>query len=134
MDLSLFALPSLVTLLAVVLYYGLGIGVGIARAKYKVPAPQITGDENFERTFRVHQNTLEQLAIFLPVLWLFSFYISPIWGAAIGGIWILGRIVYAWGYYAAAEKRSLGFAISSLATLALIIGSGIGIVSKILFR
>ncbi|MFM8006312.1 MAG: MAPEG family protein, partial [Dolichospermum sp.] len=45
---------------------------------------------------RVQQNTLEQLALFIPALWLFSIYISPIWGAALGVSWVLGRIAYAW--------------------------------------
>jgi glutathione S-transferase len=132
--LTLFAPTALVTLLALLLYFALGIGVGIARVKYKVAPPQITGDENFERVFRAHQNTLEQIVIFLPSLWLFSFYQSPVWGAAIGGVWVLGRIGYAWGYYVAAEKRAYGNAIASLALLALLIGSGISIVSKILAR
>jgi glutathione S-transferase len=131
MDINLLALPGLVTVLALLLYFGLTIGVGIARVKYKIPAPAITGDENFERVFRTHQNTLEQLAIFLPSLWLFSIFNNPVWGAAIGGVWVLGRIVYAWGYYTAAEKRSAGSGIATLAMLALLIGGAIAIVGKI---
>jgi glutathione S-transferase len=134
MELSLFAPPALVTLLALFLYFGLGIGVGVARVKYKVKPPQITGDENFERVFRTHQNTLEQIVLFLPSLWLFSFYQNPVWGAAIGGVWVLGRIGYAWGYYVEADKRVIGNAIASLSLIALLIGSGIGIVSKLLVR
>jgi glutathione S-transferase len=132
MDTNLLALPGLVTVLALLLYFGLTIGVGIARVKYKIAAPAITGDENFERIFRTHQNTLEQLAIFLPSLWLFSVFNNPVWGAAFGGVWVLARIVYAWGYYAAAEKRSAGGGIATLAMLSLLIGSAIAIVGKIL--
>jgi glutathione S-transferase len=132
MDFKLLAWPGLVTVLALILYFGLGIGVGIARAKYKVPVPAITGDENFERAFRTHQNTLEQIVIFLPSLWLFSIFNNPIWGAAIGGVWVLGRIGYAWGYYTAAEKRGPGFAIASLATIALLVGSATAIVGKLI--
>ncbi len=119
--------PSLVTLAAVLLYFILGLNVGIARAKYKVPAPQISGDPNFERAFRVHQNTLEQLVFFLPVLWLFSLYVNPIWASGLGVVWILGRIVYAWGYYQASDKRAPGFAIASLSGFALFIGAAVGI-------
>ncbi len=132
MDIKLLAWPGLITIAALLLYFSLSIGVGVARRKYKVPAPTITGDENFERAFRTHQNTLEQLVIFLPSLWLFSIFNNPVWGAAIGGVWVLGRIGYAWGYYTAAEKRGPGFAIASLATLALLVGSVIAIVGKLI--
>jgi glutathione S-transferase len=125
-------LPSLITVLTLLLYFVLTINVGWARAKYNVPAPETTGDPNFERVLRVQQNTLEQLVFFLPLLWLFSFYINPLWGSIIGGVWILGRILYAWGYYQAAEKRGIGFAISSLGSMVLLLGSIFGIISNLI--
>jgi glutathione S-transferase len=132
MDINQLALPGLVTVLALLLYFGLGIGVGVARIKYKISPPATTGDENFERIFRTHQNTLEQIVLFLPSLWLFSIFNNPVWGAAIGSIWVLGRIGYAWGYYVAPEKRAAGNGVATLAMLALLIGSAIAIVGKIL--
>ncbi len=132
MDLKQLAYPALITLLAMLLYFGLSIGVGVARVKYGIKAPQITGNEAFERAFRAHQNTLEQLAFFLPCLWLFAIYNSPLWSGILGGAWLVGRIAYAWGYYVAAEKRALGNAIASLATLALLFGAGWGVVTKLI--
>jgi glutathione S-transferase len=123
----MFAWTSLVTALTLLVYLVLTINVGRARAKYNVPAPQMTGDANFERVIRVQQNTLEQLIFFLPALWLFSFYVNPLWGAVIGAIWLVGRIVYAWGYYQAAEKRTFGFGISSLSGIILLLGAIVGI-------
>ena len=120
--------PSLVTVSALILYFVVTINVGIARAKYQVPVPQTTGNLDFERVLRVQQNTLEQLALFIPALWLFSIYVSPIWGSALGAAWIVGRIAYAWGYYQAAEKRGPGFAISSLSGMVLILGALVGII------
>ena len=120
--------PSLVTVSALLLYFVVTINVGRARFKYQVPVPQTTGNEDFERVLRVQQNTLEQLALFLPALWLFSIYVSPIWSSILGTTWIIGRIAYAWGYYQAVEKRGLGFAISSLSSIGLILGSLVGIV------
>ncbi|MEB3283443.1 MAG: MAPEG family protein [Lyngbya sp.] len=120
--------PSLVTAIALLVYLVLTINVGRARAKYKIMPPQMSGDPNFERVVRVQQNTLEQLVLFLPALWLFSEFISPIWGASIGAVWIVGRIVFAWGYYQAAEKRTLGFAIGSLTVLTLLGGALVGII------
>ena len=119
---------SLITALSLLLYSVITINVGRARGKYKVPPPQMTGDENFERVLRVQQNTLEQLVLFLPGLWLFSFYVNPLWGAIIGAVWLVGRIAYAWGYYQAAEKRAIGFAISSLSGVVLLVGSLVGII------
>ena len=127
-ELKTLLFPSLVTVLTLILYFVLTANVGRARAKYKVPVPQTSGDPDFERVFRVQQNTLEQLILFLPSLWLFSLFVSPVWGAGIGLIWIIGRILYAWGYYQAAEKRTIGFGINALSILALLVGSLVGII------
>lgn len=123
--------PSLVTVLTLILYLILIVNVGRARAKYKISPPEISGDPNFERVFRVQQNTLEQLILFLPALWLFSQFVSPVWGAAIGSVWLVGRSLYAWGYYQAAEKRMLGFAMGTSATFILLGGSLIAIVIQL---
>lgn len=120
--------PSLITALTLLVYQVLAVNVGRARAKYKVLPPQMTGEPDFERVLRVQQNTLEQLVFFLPLLWLFSFYVSPLWGAGIGAVWLVGRIVYAWGYYQAAEKRTIGFGISSISGIVLLLGSLVGII------
>lgn len=127
-DLKTLIFPSFATVLTLILYFVLTANVGRARVKYKVPVPQTSGDPIFERVFRVQQNTLEQLILFLPSLWLFSLFVSPTWGAGIGGIWIIGRILYAWGYYQAAEKRTLGFGINSLSIIVLLLGALIGII------
>lgn len=97
-----------------------------------MPPPQITGDPNFERVLRVQQNTLEQLVFFLPLLWLFCFYVNPLWGAGIGAVWLVGRIIYAWGYYQAVEKRTIGFGISLLSGIVLLLGSLFGIILSLL--
>jgi len=112
---------SLITVSALLVYFVTIINVGRARAKYKVMPPAMTGDENFERALRVQQNMLEQLVLFLPIMWIFSYYVSELWGAIIGGVWILGRVLYAWGYYQEAKKRMVGFGISSLSIMALLL-------------
>jgi glutathione S-transferase len=116
-------LTGLISALALLLYFVLTINVGRARAKYKVPVPQMTGDPDFERVLRVQQNTLEQIIFFLPLLWLFSYFVNPVWGAGLGSLWIIGRIIYAWGYYQATEKRGPGFAIASLSSIVLLLVS-----------
>ena len=49
-----------------------GVLVGRARGTYHVPAPATTGDPTFERYFRVHQNSMEALIVFIPSLLLFA--------------------------------------------------------------
>ncbi len=127
-ELKTLLFPSLVTVLTLILFFIITANVGRARLKYKVPVPQTSGDPDFERVFRVQQNTLEQLILFLPSLWLFSLFVNAIWGAGIGAVWLVGRILYAWGYYQAAEKRGIGFGINVLSTLVLLIGSLVGII------
>jgi glutathione S-transferase len=127
----MYLYPSLVTALTLIVYQVLTVNVGRARMKYKIMPPAMSGDENFERVVRVQQNTLEQLVFFLPALWLFSFYVNPLWGAVLGSVWLIGRIIFAWGYYQAAEKRVAGFAISTLSGLGLVLGALVGIGLKL---
>src|ERR1700745_3040387 len=89
---------ALVTVLAVAFYFFTSTHVGRARIKYGVKLPAISGNEDFERVFRVQMNTLEWLPIFLPSLWLFAIYHSDPIAAILGLIWIVGRIVYMIGY------------------------------------
>ncbi len=128
----MFLYPSLVTVLALLMYLVITANVGRARFKYKIQPPAMTGDPNFERVVRVQQNTLEQIVFFLPLLWLFSYYVSPLWGAILGGVWIIARILFAWGYYKEASKRALGFGLSTLASLSLLGGSLVGLVLKLI--
>jgi glutathione S-transferase len=123
---------ALATVGALILYMFVTVKVGSARAKYGVKAPAMTGNPDFERVVRVHQNTLEQLVVFLPALWLFGHFVSARYGAALGLVWIIGRALYAWGYYQAAEKRGPGFGIAILATIVLVLGSAAGIVQTLI--
>ncbi len=114
---------ALVTLLALLTYFWMGLQVPRTRVKCGIRAPAMTGDPLLERTIRAHYNTLEWLPIFLASLWLFAVYWNELVAAALGVVWIVGRIVYALGYYAAAEKREPGFLIQSLATAVLLFGA-----------
>jgi uncharacterized MAPEG superfamily protein len=115
-------LPALVTGLALLLDLVLIINVSRARGLYKIEAPATSGDPAFERVYRVQQNMLEQIVVFLPSLWLFSAFSSPAWGAGIGFLWILARIHYAWSYYRDAARRGPGYAIGLFCTVVLLIG------------
>ena len=119
----MYHFTALVTCLAVALYFFTSIRVAKARAKFGIKAPAITGNDDFERVFRVQMNTLEWLPIFLPSLWLFAIYISDPVAAAIGLLWIAGRALYMTGYSQAANKRGRGFGIQALATGILWLGA-----------
>ena len=119
----MYHFTALVTLLAILVYFYSSILVSRARGKFGVKLPAISGNPDFERVFRAQMNTLEWLPIFLPSLWLFAVYINDAIAAAIGLAWVIGRILYVLGYAQAVAKRSLGFAIQALATIALWVGA-----------
>ncbi len=122
---------SLVTMLVFVVYFVLVGNVGFARAKFKISAPAMIGNADFERYVRVHYNTLEQMVMMLPTMWFFAYFVSITWAAILGGVWCLGRIAYAIGYYRDANKRHFGSALSFIPTLVFLIGTIISLVMKI---
>jgi uncharacterized membrane protein YecN with MAPEG domain len=113
---------AIVTVAALLQFFWFGWQVGAARSKYNIAAPAVSGNEAFERVFRVHMNTLEQLVVFLPALWIFAYFISPIWAAAIGVVFIVGRALYARSYVKEPKGRTLGCAMCALPQLFLLVG------------
>lgn len=119
-------LVVLVATLALLEYVYFGFQVGRARERFGVPAPAVTGDPVFERYHRVHQNTLENLIIFLPGLWLFAVHVSEIVAALLGVVFIVGRAIYARLYVQDPPRRSLGVMLSFPIGLILLVGGAIG--------
>ena len=119
----MFHFTALVTCLAIVFYFFTTIQVSKARAAFGVKVPAISGNPDFERVFRVQMNTLEWMPIFLPSLWLFAVYVSDPIAAALGLVWIAGRILYMTGYSQAASKRGRGFAVQATAAFILWLGA-----------
>ena len=113
---------AIVTVVALLQFFWFGWQVGVARTKYNIAAPAVSGNEMFERVFRVHMNTLEQLVVFLPALWIFASFISPLWASVLGAIFIVGRAIYARTYVKDPKGRSAGFAMTALPVLALLVG------------
>ena len=114
---------AIVTLLAGLVYFGMALTVARAHSKTGILAPAMTGDAYLERCIRAHTNTLEWMPIFLPAMWLFAVYWSPMWASILGAAWIIGRIVYFKGYVAAPQKRYPGFLIQAMAAFALSLGA-----------
>ncbi len=119
-------LVGLVIALALIEYFYFGLLVGRARARSGVEAPAMTGDEVFERYMRVHQNTMEQLVIFVPSMVLFGLYVSDWMAALLGLVFITGRVVYLRAYVAEPRTRRHGVAITALAQTLLLAGGAIG--------
>jgi glutathione S-transferase len=111
----------IVTVIVLMQFFMIGFQVGRARAKYGIHAPAMSGHPMFDRIFRVHMNTLEQLVIFLPIMWIFARYISPLWATGFGVIFIIGRAIYAITYVREPKSRSLGFALTAVPTLIMMV-------------
>jgi glutathione S-transferase len=108
----------------------MGYQVAGARARHKIPAPTMDGPVEFQSVMRVQANTVEQFVLFLPALWMCAYFLSDRWAALGGAVWVVGRIVYALGYYKAPAKREIGFGITFFASVALMIGTVIGLLSR----
>ena len=119
----MYHFTALVTCLAILFYFFTSIQVSKARSAFGIKVPATSGHPDFERVFRVQMNTLEWMPIFLPSLWLFAIYISDPIAAALGLVWVAGRILYLIGYSEAAAKRGRGFAIQALAAVVLWVGA-----------
>jgi uncharacterized membrane protein YecN with MAPEG domain len=114
-------------LLALLEYIVMAALVGRARAKYGIRAPAMTGHADFERANRVHVNTLENLIIFVPAVWIFAIYQSPPWAAALGAVFVISRALYAIGYLQAAEKRGVGAGLTGIVNIILVVGGLLGV-------
>ena len=107
--------PALVTLAALTLCFVTVWLVGRARARYGIRAPATSGHELFERAFRVQMNTLENVVIFLPALWLAALLFSVTIATVLGGAWLVGRIWYAAAYLRDPASRGGGFVLAYVA-------------------
>ncbi|MEO7013845.1 MAG: MAPEG family protein [Dokdonella sp.] len=119
------SLVNLLVILALLQYVYFASRVGWARGKYDVPAPATTGNPIFERHYRVQSNTLELLILLVPAVWIASAYWNPLFIAAMLAIYIVGRHIYYVTYIQDPKKRSMGFGLSFLPIVALLL-SGLG--------
>jgi glutathione S-transferase len=125
-------LATIIIALALIEYIIFSILVAKARGTYEIKAPAVSGDPIFERYYRVQENTLELLIIFIPGMLMFAYYISENIAAALGAVFIIGRFIYLKSYVADPKTRSLGFSLSFFPILILVIGGLVGAVMKLL--
>ena len=125
-------LIAIVTVLALLQTFVFAIQVGQARAKHGIDAPATSGNDEFERAYRVHQNTIEQMIIFVPSLWMFGFYVDARVGAGIGILFIIARLIYRNAYRGNPKSRGVGFGIGAFSMMVLLLGGLIGAVMSYL--
>lgn len=113
-------MAALITLVALIEYMVFQGFVGSARQKGGVQAPKVTGDENYERWYRVQLNTVEQLVVFLPALWICASAGATTVVTVAGVAFLIGRPIYAYSYVADPGKRTIGFVLGFLANVALL--------------
>jgi uncharacterized membrane protein YecN with MAPEG domain len=123
---------ELVSVLAILQFFFFATQVARARERYHVKAPATTGNEVFERYFRVQMNTLELLVMFLPALWMSASVLRPLWVALIGVVYLIGRAIYSMSYVADPSKRGPGYGLSIVPVLALLLIVVIGAVRQLL--
>ncbi|RUZ74782.1 MAPEG family protein [Mesorhizobium sp. M7A.F.Ca.US.006.01.1.1] len=114
---------AIVTLPCSLMIFGMALTVARTHKRTGVLAPTMTGDPLLERTIRANSNSIEWLPDFLPSMCLFAVYWSAPWAAALGLLWIMGRIASFIGYLSAPLKRYPGFFIQSFAAFALLLGA-----------
>ena len=119
---------ALITLLSIAVMFWTAINVGRARVKYEVKAPATSGHEMFDRAYRVQMNTMESALMMLPALWVYAALIGDTGAAAMGLIWVAGRIWYALAYQKDPTKRGGGFSLALLAIAGLWAGGLWGVV------
>lgn len=119
---------DLVAVLAVFQLVFFGVMVGRARGRYGVKAPATSGHEMFDRAYRVQMNTLELMVAFLPALYIAAKYWPASYVAGAGAVYLVGRVIYGRSYVASPASRGIGFALSMVPILVLLIGVLVGIV------
>ena len=122
---------SLISVLAAVQVLVLGFLVGQGRATYGVPAPAMSGHPDWERLNRAHQNSLEQLVLFLPLFNAYLFSAGIQTGIMAGILFLIARILYAVGYIRDAKRREIGAWLTAAAQVWLGVGALVGLIVKI---
>ena len=85
------------------------------------------GPPEFQRALRVQLNTAERLVAFIPSVWFFGVFVNPEWATGLGGLYLLGRCLFAIGYLRSPEKRFFGSILSALAEVSLLVGAIVGL-------
>jgi glutathione S-transferase len=101
--------------------------VGRGRNKFNVPGPNTTGPETWQRYNRVHLNTVENLVVRLPLLWICGSYLHPYVAAPLGLVFVVARALYSRAYIADPATRGRGAWLTGISLYLLAFTSLIGL-------
>ena len=119
---------ALVTLAAVIQVMAFQWRVGKARNEFGVPGPATSGPETWQRYNRVHLNTVENLVIFFPLLWLCAWFADPRLAAAAGLGFVAARALYSRRYVADPNTRGPAVWLTGFCCHVLLLATVAGIV------
>lgn len=117
------AYVTAIVMLALIQYFYFSLEVGRARGRFGVAAPATTGNEEFERYFRVQQNTLEQLVMFIPAIYATAYFGNPLYAAAAGVVFLVGRMLFFRSYVKDPASRTVGFLLSMVPSLGMVLAA-----------
>ena len=123
---------AVVTILIIMQYMFFTARAGAARGRDTVVAPAMTGDQGFERRVRVQLNTLEQMAVTIPAMWLCTYFFRADVAAVLGLVYIVARFAYSAGYISSPEKRVPGMIATMLSNVVLLLCALFGIIRGLL--
>jgi glutathione S-transferase len=132
MTASQYPITTLALAAALIVYAWISINVGRARAQFGVPAPQSGGHPEFDKRYRVQMNTVEQSVLLMPGVLLGTPVLGDMFAGALVATWALGRVLFALAYYKDPAKRSLGFAMTFIPGLMLVVAAAKGAVSALI--
>ena len=121
-------LVAIDTLLAVLITFLASGRVSQMRMKHGIHGPATVGHPDFERAFRAHLNTVENMILYIPLLWMAAFFYGgqlPFW---VGLVWIVGRGLYIIGYATNdTRKRGPGALLSYISRAGLAVLAVLGL-------
>ncbi|CAI5984822.1 unnamed protein product [Closterium sp. NIES-65] len=86
------------------------LGVRAARIKYRIFAPVMSGNPDFDRVIRVQANFVEQFPSFITAMFLCTLFEGGTVAAALGAVWVVCRAAHGERYSA----RKLGHGATEL--------------------
>jgi glutathione S-transferase len=103
---------ALITVLSAMLTFYLAFNVGMTRAKFKEGALEKMKEKHVVLANRVHMNMVENMVVYLPLLWVASIFGSIKIAVVLGSIWLIARAWYSAAYLKNPGKREIPFFIS----------------------
>ena len=121
-----------IILVALLQYLIFTFRVGFSRLKNNVLAPKTTGNEEWKIKFRIQQNTLEQLIVFIPAILVFAYFGNPAYAAGLGAFFLVGRIIYFVSYVKDPTKRGVGFIVGWIPMVLMVLAGLVSVVTQIM--